>query len=162
VNRRQLYTQTLMRDPRWKGPFLAVALMFGIQTGPGGEGRRFLIARNADAFGVARRGVHQIVRALMEQGYIIRAGEDEDAVYQLAAIRPALEMDEAMIAGQRSRTWTDPGPASRWLAAETSAWTRFQIDREQVWREQAAADPEYWNVGVDPGSRPALTAEDAA
>ena len=123
VNRRQLYTQTLMRDPRWKGPFLAVALMFGIQTGPGGEGRRLLVDRNAAALGIARRGVHQIVRALIEQGYIVRTDELDDSAYQLAAIRPAIEMDEAK-AGRRGPSWDDPGPASAWLAEETSVWTQ--------------------------------------
>ncbi len=160
VGRRQLYTQTLLRDPRWRGPFLAVALMFGIQTRPDGEGRRFQVDRNAAALGVARRGVHQIIHALIEQGYMIRTAEDGDAAYQLTAIRPAIELDEQMSGTYRMSTWDDPGPATAWLADETKAWTQFQISREQVWRAQAADNPEQWSDDTD--TRPAPVAEDAA
>jgi hypothetical protein len=126
--------------------------MIGIQTGPSGEGWRFHVDRNAAALGIARRGVHQIIRALIEQGYIVCADDGEECAYRLAATRPAIEMDEHASTGRRSVSWSEPGPATAWLAEETSAWTEFTIDREQLWRKQAAADPEFWRVGIDAGT----------
>jgi hypothetical protein len=138
MNPRKLYTQTLCADPYWRGPYLAVALLFGNQTGQNGNGFVFLSRKNALAVGFNKADVDRIADALDEQGYISLLDDPEDGAYRLSAIRPATDL-ASPAASAESRYGAD-GSATRWLGEETRAWLQFQAQREA--RRQRAENAE--------------------
>lgn len=135
-DKRRFYTQTLMRDARWKGTPLGIALLYGIQTAMAGNGRMLHVTRNAGAFGVRTYFALQVALALSEQGYLVFPEGIAPATgvpYEIDGQRPAAEIDAAE-PGVEIPGWTpEPGTASWWLREEKRAWGVFHGGRADLW-----------------------------
>lgn len=136
MNPRRLYTSTLCADPRWRGPYLAAALLFGIQTGQHGNGYVLATVKNAYAVGLSPMDVDRVADALVEQGYISLLDNPDDGAYRIGALRPAMELES--LPRDREPDTASTGPASQWLYRETRAWMDHQARRALDTTKEAA------------------------
>lgn len=146
TNPRRLYTTSLMADPRWRGPYLAVALLFGIQTGQQGVGWIFQIGRDAFAVGLQNEDVEMIADALVEQGYIALIDKRGEGEYRLTATGVAVELERTPATAEPE--WHNLGPATQWLYRETRAWNQYQMKRDA--RRRAVSDSDGAQVAEEP------------